>query len=410
MAEVTLEKVKKVYPNGFEAVQGLSLDVPNGEFMVLVGPSGSGKTTALRMVAGLEEITEGRVLIGGRVMNDVPEKDRDIAMVFQNYALYPNMTVAGNIGFALRLRRVPKEEIKKKVKEAVDLLGLTEWIDRKPGQLSGGQRQRVAMGRAIVREPSAFLMDEPLSNLDAKLRVQMRAEVARIQRHLGVATLYVTHDQVEAMTMGDRVAVLDDGVLQQVDAPQELYDNPKNLFVAGFMGSPAMNLFKAAVDDEANSVLVGTQRIGLPAAIHEERPGLRAYAGRSVVVGIRPEDLPLFKNGDDPAEFGSSAFEGEVRVVEALGSELLVHFTSDAEPIEVKGTRGEGAEGLSEGALTRVGEGVARVEMRSKIALGSRVRFRLDPAWLHFFDPDTSQAIPRTEQARHSERPTVAQA
>ena len=409
MAEVILEKMRKVYPNGFEAVHQLDLDVADGEFMVLVGPSGSGKTTALRMVAGLEEITEGRVLIGGRVMNDVPEKDRDIAMVFQNYALYPNMTVAGNIGFALRLRRVPKEEIKKKVAEAVDLLGLTEWIDRKPGQLSGGQRQRVAMGRAIVREPSAFLMDEPLSNLDAKLRVQMRAEVARIQRHLGVATLYVTHDQVEAMTMGDRVAVLDGGVLQQVDAPQELYDNPKNLFVAGFMGSPAMNLFKATLDDEANTVLVGSQRIGLPAAIHAERPGLRAYAGKSVIVGIRPEDLPVFRNGDDPAEFGSSAFEGEVRVVEALGSELLVHFTSDAEPIEVKGTRGEGAEGLSEGALTRVGEGVARVETRSTVALGSRLRFRLDPVRLHFFDPDTSQAIARTEEARERERSSVAQ-
>jgi multiple sugar transport system ATP-binding protein len=343
-------------------------------------------------------------------MNDVPEKDRDIAMVFQNYALYPNMTVAGNIGFALRLRKVPKEEIKKKVAEAVDLLGLTEWIDRKPGQLSGGQRQRVAMGRAIVREPSAFLMDEPLSNLDAKLRVQMRAEVARIQRHLGVATLYVTHDQVEAMTMGDRVAVLDGGLLQQVDAPQELYDNPQNLFVAGFMGSPAMNLFKAEVDDGASTLLVGSQRIGIPAAVHAERPGLRAYGGKPVVVGIRPEDLPLFKNGDAPAEPGSSAFEGEVRVVEALGSELLVHFTSDAEPIEVKGTRGEGAEGLSEGALTRVGEGVARVETRSKIPAESRVRFRVDPARLHFFDPDTSEAIARTEQARQSESSSVARA
>jgi multiple sugar transport system ATP-binding protein len=252
-------------------------------------------------------------------------------------------------------------------------------------------------------------MDEPLSNLDAKLRVQMRAEVARIQRHLGVATLYVTHDQVEAMTMGDRVAVLDAGLLQQVDAPQELYDNPKNLFVAGFMGSPAMNLFKATVDEGGSNLLVGSQRIGLPAAIHAERPGLRAYAGKPVVVGIRPEDLPLFKNEHDPSEFGSSAFAGEVRVVEALGSELLVHFTSDAEPIEVKGTRGEGAEGLSEGALTRVGEGVARVETRSKIAPGSNVRFRLDPARLHFFDPDTSEAIPRTEEARKPEPSGVAQ-
>src|SRR5579862_5706880 len=238
--------------------------------MVLVGPSGCGKTTALRMVAGLEDITSGILRIGGKEVNDESPKERDIAMVFQNYALYPHMTVAQNIGFALKLRKLPKAELDAKVKEAADILGLTDWLDRKPGQLSGGQRQRVAMGRAIVRQPSVFLMDEPLSNLDAKLRVQMRAEVARIQRHLGVATLYVTHDQVEAMTMGDRVAVLDGGVLQQVDAPQALYDNPKNLFVAGFMGSPAMNLFKAVVDDGANSVLVGTQRIALPAAIHAE--------------------------------------------------------------------------------------------------------------------------------------------
>jgi multiple sugar transport system ATP-binding protein len=408
MAAITLDKVSKVYRNGFEAVHQLELDVADGEFMVLVGPSGSGKTTALRMVAGLESITEGRVLIGGRVVNDVPEKDRDIAMVFQNYALYPSMTVAGNIAFALKLRRVPKEEIKKKVAEAVDLLGLTEWIDSKPGQLSGGQRQRVAMGRALVREPSAFLMDEPLSNLDAKLRVQMRAEVARIQRHLGVATLYVTHDQVEAMTMGDRVAVLDAGMLQQVDRPQDLYDNPKNLFVAGFMGSPAMNLFKATVDDGASTLLIGSQRIGLPATLHGQRPGLRGYAGRSVVVGIRPEDLPLLKNDDDPDDSSPAVFEGEVRLVEALGSELLVHFTSDAEPVEVKGTRGEGAEGLGEGALAGGGEGVARVETRSRIAPGSRVRFRLDPARLHFFDSDTSEAIAQTEQPRQSERSSVA--
>jgi multiple sugar transport system ATP-binding protein len=408
MAAITLEQVRKVYPNGFEAVRELSLDVADGEFMVLVGPSGSGKTTALRMVAGLEKITGGRVLIGGRVMNDVPEKDRDIAMVFQNYALYPSMTVAGNIGFALRLRRVPKAEINRKVTEAVDLLGLTEWIDRKPGQLSGGQRQRVAMGRALVREPSAFLMDEPLSNLDAKLRVQMRAEVARIQRHLGVATLYVTHDQVEAMTMGDRVAVLDGGVLQQVDAPQELYDNPQNLFVAGFMGSPAMNLFKGTVGEDGSTVLVGSQQIGLSAPVRAERPDLRAYARKSVVIGIRPEDLPLLKDEDEPAELGSSAFEGEVRVVEALGSEQLVHFTSDAEPIEVKGTKGEGAEGLTEGALTRVGAGVARVETRSRITPGGRVRFRVDPARLHFFDPDTGQAVPRSQPAGQAEPSTVA--
>ncbi len=264
MAAITLEHVTKIYPNGFEAVHKLSLDVADGEFMVLVGPSGCGKTTALRMVAGLEDITDGTLHIGDRVMNEVSPRDRDIAMVFQNYALYPHMTVAENIGFALKLRKLPKSEIKRKVEEAASLLGLTESLDRKPGQLSGGQRQRVAMGRAIVREPSAFLMDEPLSNLDAKLRVQMRAEVARIQRRLGVATLYVTHDQVEAMTMGDRVAVISAGVLQQCDVPQALYDHPSNLFVASFLGSPGMNLFEGSVGEDAAYVLIGAQRVDLP--------------------------------------------------------------------------------------------------------------------------------------------------
>ena len=268
----------KVYPNGLTAIHELDLDVAEGEFMVLVGPSGCGKTTALRMVAGLEDITGGTLRIGDRVVNSVSPKDRDIAMVFQNYALYPHMTVGKNIAFALKLRKLPKAEIKQKVNDTAELLGLTECMDRKPGQLSGGQRQRVAMGRAIVREPSAFLMDEPLSNLDAKLRVRMRAEVARIQRRLGVATLYVTHDQVEAMTMGDRVAVISAGVLQQCDSPQVLYDHPKNLFVAGFMGSPAMNLFEGAIGDDASFVLVGSQKIALPTTVHGVRPALRGYA------------------------------------------------------------------------------------------------------------------------------------
>jgi len=390
MAPITLEKVTKVYPNGFEAIHELDLDVAEGEFMVLVGPSGCGKTTALRMVAGLEDITKGSLRIGDRIVNDVSPKDRDIAMVFQNYALYPHMTVAENIGFALKLRRMPKAEIKKKVNETAELLGLTEWIDRTPRQLSGGQRQRVAMGRAIVREPSVFLMDEPLSNLDAKLRVQMRAEVARIQRRLGVATLYVTHDQVEAMTMGDRVAVMRGGLLQQCDSPQVLYDNPKNLFVAGFMGSPPMNLFEARISDRADSVLIGSQTIALPASVHGAKPTLRAYANRSVVVGIRPEDLPLLK----PEEASDMAvFEGDVDLVEALGSELLVHFTSDANPVEVGGTKADDAEGLNAGALVKTGEGVARVEARAKLSAGSRARFHLDPGRLHFFDPTTSEAI-----------------
>jgi multiple sugar transport system ATP-binding protein len=392
MAPITLEKVTKVYPNGFEAVHELDLDVADGEFMVLVGPSGCGKTTALRMVAGLEEITAGTLRIGDRVVNEVEPKDRDIAMVFQNYALYPHMTVAQNIGFGLRLRKVPRSDIRQKVAQAADLLGLTEWLDRRPAQLSGGQRQRVAMGRAIVREPSVFLMDEPLSNLDAKLRVQMRAEVARIQRRLGVATLYVTHDQVEAMTMGDRVAVLRAGVLQQCDKPQALYDKPENLFVAGFMGSPAMNLFEATVGEEAASVTIGSQVIRLPASLQEARPSLRSYANRPVVVGIRPEDFPLL-DADLPTNSESAVFEGNVELVEALGSELLVHFTTDAHQVEVADTKHEDAEGLAEGALVKGGEGVARVDARANLNGGGRARFRLDPTRVHFFDPETTEAI-----------------
>jgi multiple sugar transport system ATP-binding protein len=392
MATVSLERVTKVYPNGFTAVHELDLAVADGEFMVLVGPSGCGKTTALRMVAGLEDITAGTLRIGGAVMNDVAPKDREIAMVFQNYALYPHMTVRNNIAFALRLRRTPKPVIHEKVDEAADLLGLTEWIEQKPGQLSGGQRQRVAMGRAIVREPSVFLMDEPLSNLDAKLRVRMRAEIARIQRRLGVATLYVTHDQVEAMTMGDRVAVLRDGVLQQCDTPQALYGHPKNLFVAGFMGSPAMNFFGATVGEGATSLRLGSQTIPLPASLLTARPGLRQYADRSLVVGIRPEDLPLLGTGATQ-DHGQATFEGDVDLVEALGAELLVHFTSDAEPVDVGETDGEEASGLSEGKLAQAGQGVARVDAHAHVATGSRARFQVDPHRLHFFDVATGDAV-----------------
>ena len=393
MATITLDKVTKVYPNGFEAIHELSLEVADGEFMVLVGPSGCGKTTALRMVAGLEDITDGTLRIADRIVNDVAPKDRDIAMVFQNYALYPHMTVAQNIGFALKLRKLPKDEIKQKVNDAAALLGLTDWLSRKPGQLSGGQRQRVAMGRAIVRDPRAFLMDEPLSNLDAKLRVQMRTEVARIQRRLDVATLYVTHDQVEAMTMGDRVAVISAGALQQCDSPQVLYDHPRNLFVASFMGSPAMNLFEGTISDGASFVRIGTQRIGLPETIHAAAPGLRGYANRSVVVGIRPEDLPIFRSDDALSAPRAEVFEGDVELVEALGSELLVHFTCDARTVEVAAAKVDDAEGLSTGTLLRGGEGVARVEARAQLTAKSRVRFRLDPDRLHFFDPTTNDAI-----------------
>jgi multiple sugar transport system ATP-binding protein len=393
MASVSINTVSKVYPNGFQALFDLDLGVEDGEFMVLVGPSGCGKTTALRMVAGLEEITAGTIEIGGRVVNDVEPKDRDIAMVFQNYALYPNMAVRDNIGFGLKLRRMPKDQIAARVDEAMGLLGLTEWADRKPAQLSGGQRQRVAMGRAIVREPSVFLMDEPLSNLDAKLRVQMRAEVARIQRRLGVATLYVTHDQVEAMTMGDRVAVLSAGVLQQCDTPQVVYDHPRNLFVAGFMGSPPMNLFEATIADGARAVIVGSQQVDLPESVLIGAPDLRAYAGRPVVLGIRPEDLGGLRPGDHDDSRSGCSLEGRVELVEALGSEQLIHFTTDARAVEVKGARDDDAEGLGQGTINRGGAGIARIEARASVRAGEAVRLHIDPSRLRFFDPETTEAI-----------------
>jgi multiple sugar transport system ATP-binding protein len=386
MAQISLEKITKVYPNGFEAVHSLNLDVAEGEFMVLVGPSGCGKTTALRMVAGLEEISRGTLRFGERVVNNVSAKNRDIAMVFQNYALYPHMTVGENIGFALRTKKLPKAQIKEKVTTAAGILGLSELIDSKPGQLSGGQRQRVAMGRAIVREPSVFLMDEPLSNLDAKLRVQMRAEVTRIQRKLGVATLYVTHDQVEAMTMGDRVAVLRAGVLQQCDKPQALYDNPNNLFVAAFIGSPAMNLFEAQITDGATAVVIGSQRIGLPEVVHAQRPGVRSYANRRVVLGIRPEDLPMASDSE------SSTLVGDVELVEALGSDVLIHFAIDAKRIEVEGAMEDEESTLAPVMLQRA-QGVARIEPRSTVVNGDRVRLSVNPIRLHFFDPETGEAI-----------------
>ncbi len=292
MATVTLDSINKIYENGFQAIYDLSLDIADSEFLVLVGPSGCGKSTALRMVAGLESITSGELRIGDRVVNDVEPKDRDIAMVFQNYALYPHMTVYDNIGFALKLARVPRPEIDSRVRKAAAILELEPYLDRKPGQLSGGQRQRVAMGRAIVRQPAAFLMDEPLSNLDAKLRVQMRAEIARLQRDLAVTTIYVTHDQVEAMTMGDRVAVLKDGYLQQVGAPQHLYDEPTNVFVAAFIGSPSMNLYESVVTlNGEKSVQIGSQRVALAPEALEKHPALQSYDGQPVVVGIRPEDF-----------------------------------------------------------------------------------------------------------------------
>jgi multiple sugar transport system ATP-binding protein len=383
MATVSMEKLNKVYENGFHAVKDLSIDIADGEFMVLVGPSGCGKTTALRMVAGLEDITSGVLRIGGKEANDETPKERDIAMVFQNYALYPHMTVAENIGFALKLRKLPKDQLNAKVKEAADILGLTDWLDRKPGQLSGGQRQRVAMGRAIVREPSVFLMDEPLSNLDAKLRVQMRAEVARIQRRIGVATIYVTHDQVEAMTMGDRVTVLRAGVLQQVDTPQNLYDNPDNIFVAAFIGSPAQNLYDAALSEGARSIKLGSQEVQLPEAVRVKRPALAAYAGKDVVVGMRPEHLPAAKPGDT-----GPTLAGKVDLIEALGSEQVVHFTIDANRVIA-----EGAVDKDEAEAVGEGEGVARVEAKTPVKVGDMMTFGIDIEDMQFFDPKTGLAI-----------------
>jgi multiple sugar transport system ATP-binding protein len=383
MATVDMDKVNKVYENGFHAVKDLSLDVREGEFMVLVGPSGCGKTTALRMVAGLEDITSGELRIGGKVVNDETPKERDIAMVFQNYALYPHMTVAENIGFALKLRKMPKADIAAKVKETGEILGLTEWLDRKPGQLSGGQRQRVAMGRAIVRSPSVFLMDEPLSNLDAKLRVQMRAEVQRIQRRINVATLYVTHDQIEAMTMGDRVAVLRSGVLQQVDHPQTLYDHPNNVFVAAFIGSPAMNLYEATMSDDAHKVKVGSQTLPLPDDLFAARPGLLRYGDKKVVLGVRPEHLPAAHDG-----VPGPTLVGNVDLVEALGSELVVHFTIDAPRVQP-----EGAGTDDEDATAKAGEGVARVAPDTKVKVGERMTFAVNTEGMQFFDMETDQAI-----------------
>jgi multiple sugar transport system ATP-binding protein len=379
MSSISLEGITKVYPNGFQAVTNLSLDVHEGEFMVMVGPSGCGKTTALRMVAGLEEISSGTLRIGDQVANQLTSKERDIAMVFQNYALYPHMTVAQNIAFGLSLRKLPKQEIDEKVAAAADILGLTDLLKRKPALLSGGQRQRVAMGRAIVRDPSVFLMDEPLSNLDAKLRVQMRTEVHRIQRRIGVATLYVTHDQTEAMTMGDRVAVMRGGVLQQCAAPQELYANPINLFVAAFIGSPAMNLFEARLSDDAATLHLGSQAIALSADVHRHRPGLAAHQGQTVVVGIRPEDLPV------ATAQSTNVMRARVDAVEALGSELLVHFAIDATKIS--------GEGNDDESITGSGVGIARVEPRAGIVVDSEVSFNVFAERMHFFDPKTQAAI-----------------
>ena len=394
MATLSLEQVTKVFPNGAEAVRGLDLEVDEGEFVVLVGPSGCGKTTVLRMVAGLEEVTSGTIRLGDRVVNDVSARDRDVAMVFQNYALYPHLDVLQNIAFSLRVRGISKRERDRKARDAADVLGLTEVVLRKPRQLSGGQRQRVAMGRALVREPSVFLMDEPLSNLDANLRVQMRSEVLRVQRRLGVATLYVTHDQTEAMTMGDRVAVLNRGTLQQLAAPQELYESPANLFVASFIGSPPMNLYEGAISGPADGrvLSLGSQRLALPADLGHRRSGLLAGEGRKVVAGIRPEHLVVADSGDG----NRPTLAAHVELVEALGNESLVHFSTDARRVRNRGGAwtsdvAEHASGAIAGASAA--EGVARVDPRVSVAPGERVTLAVEVDRLHFFDAETGDAI-----------------
>ena len=387
MATVVLDNVNKVYDNGFHAIHDLSLEIEDSEFLVLVGPSGCGKSTALRMVAGLETITGGEMHIGDKLVNDVEPKDRDIAMVFQNYALYPHMSVYDNIGFALKLAKVPKEEIDQRVRKAAEVLELTTNLDRKPGQLSGGQRQRVAMGRAIVRQPAAFLMDEPLSNLDAKLRVQMRAEIAALQRNLGVTTLYVTHDQVEAMTMGDRVAVLKDGFLQQVDTPQNLYDRPNNIFVAAFIGSPSMNLYEStiSVNGDNASVTIGSQNLALGSEGLAARPALRGYDGKRVAVGIRPEDFEdvEFK----PGHPDDRVLNAPVTLLEALGSEIMVHFKLDAPSVD----SGDPDAVKDTGDATP--DAVGRFNPRSRVRSGEVARIAVATENLHFFDLDTRQAI-----------------
>jgi multiple sugar transport system ATP-binding protein len=400
MAEVAFDAVSKVYPDGTRAVSSMNLEIGDGEFVVLVGPSGCGKTTALRMVAGLEEISEGRLRIGERVVNDVPPRDRDIAMVFQSYALYPHLSVYENIAFGLRLKKVPKEEVDRRVRDAARVLDLEPWLKRKPRNLSGGQRQRVAMGRAIVREPAAFLMDEPLSNLDAKLRVQMRAEIARLQSELGVTTIYVTHDQVEAMTMGDRVAVMRRGELQQVAPPQELYDRPVNVFVGGFIGSPAMNLLQGRIEDGdgALRLRLGEQQLALDRELLDERPALHAWVGRDVIAGIRPEELHDAALASDAPR--DRRLRARVQLREALGSELIVHAR-----IAVPPARTEQIEELAEDLGVReldasAGDGgggettlVGRLSPRSRIGEGDDAELVVDTRQLHFFDPETGLGI-----------------
>jgi len=399
MAEIAYDSVAKVYADGTRAVHEFNLDIGDGELMVLVGPSGCGKTTALRMLAGLEEISEGEIKIGERVVNDLTPKDRDIAMVFQSYALYPHMTVEQNLAFGLKLRKLPKKEVSERVNRAAKILQIEEFLKRKPRALSGGQRQRVAMGRAIVREPQAYLMDEPLSNLDAKLRVQMRAEIHQLQRRLGVTTIYVTHDQVEAMTMGDRVAVMNAGHLLQVDTPQVLYDQPVNEFVAGFIGSPSINLVEAELE-QANGGLVvefGGNRLAVDDTAVRNRSGLKEYIGRTVMLGIRPED---FEDASlEPDTPPDRRLKATVDLTEPLGAEVLVYFGTEATRVVSSAVAAD----VGEDAEVQLGGGddggeptthlVARVSPRTRIAVGQEIELAVDTSRLYFFDPETRDAI-----------------
>jgi multiple sugar transport system ATP-binding protein len=392
MAEITLDKLTKIYGDGTRAVSDLDLEIGDGEFVVLVGPSGCGKTSALRMVAGLEPITAGRVVIGGEVVNKLPPKDRDIAMIFQNYALYPHMSAFDNMAFGLKLRGMKKERRGERVNGAAKTLGLNEVLPKKPRTLSGGQRQRVAMGRAIVREPRAFLMDEPLSNLDAKLRVEMRAEIARLQRELNVTTIYVTHDQVEAMTLGDRVAIMRDGVLQQVAKPQELYDRPRNLFVAEFIGSPAMNLVGVDLARSNGGVVArfGDNTLEVDEQVLARRPSLRSFDGRRLILGVRPEDL-------EDAAFSTGAsghrLSANVDIREDMGSEVYVHFGVAGKPVrgaDVKAAVGEDAVEVAE---AKGNVWVARVDRDTGAQEDGDMELVIDATRLHFFDPESGEAI-----------------
>jgi multiple sugar transport system ATP-binding protein len=388
VAAIEFQGVSKIYPDGTLAVDTLDLAIDEGEFMVFVGPSGCGKTTALRMVAGLEEISEGTISIGDRVVNDVSAKDRDIAMVFQTYALYPHMTVEENLAFGLRLRKMSKAEVTRKVLTAATTLGLDDLLQRKPRALSGGQRQRVAMGRAIVRDPSVFLMDEPLSNLDAKLRVQMRAEIHKLQRELGVTTIYVTHDQTEAMTMGDRIAVMRSGHLQQVDRPERVYERPANQFVAGFIGSPAMNMVTAQLtrSDGGLSVSFGQYRLAVDQELIAERPALRAFEGRNVILGIRPEDFE--DAAFSPEASPDRTLDTVSTLREALGSEVLVHFE-----VAAAGATGADAGELMDPLGDAGAVFVARIHPRTAAREGEKLRLDVNTKRLHFFDPETGLAI-----------------